>query len=540
MFEKFGSSQANSARIALGNCYILSGQHRLAKKTLDQCLSVCESRGFARTEAIAHEYLGDLLFEQGKTRQALQQYNKALEIGMRIAPRGDVVVEAERRRAEALAMLSRYDEAEQALDHGEEVASAIPEPYEAAVMSRIRMLVAAGRGKREEIQQAYRVAREKIWAMDEMVQRGRLLESWAFVLAAWDEPAQRREVLYEARNFYSAAGAKGCFDRVTRKLEWERHAEDESSSKPRFRYGMVVAHVSTSRHLDLLERYKDTYMPVLILGETGTGKELFARAVHELRGNNGAWVAVNCGAMPRELVEAELFGVVRGAYTGAVVDRPGVFERAHNGTLFLDEVGELPPGAQTRLLRALECGEVCRVGDTLTRKVKFRLVAATHRDLRLGVLEGWFRGDLYYRLEGVVLKVLPLRERREEIEHIARHFLVELEHQMGRSVTVDDRFWESLRAREWPGNVRQLRRAMERAVFGLDVGEVLRSEHLDESTDNPVLSFQEAQDLEREKVMRALTRTNWNKTAASAIVGLKRTTLLALMKRLGIPAKKPA
>jgi DNA-binding NtrC family response regulator/tetratricopeptide (TPR) repeat protein len=528
-----------SCSLALSQNRILTGHHRIAARDLEKAQASAAELGLSRHKALAYEFLGDLYLEQGKAKAALAEYDQALEIGMRIAPRGDVVAEAERRRADALVQLGRLEEAARALEHGEEVAAAIPEPYETAVMSRVRLSLVAANGTRDAIEAAYRVAREKVWAMDEKIQRARLLETWAFVLGAWEEQAQRREVLYEARNYYGAVGATGCFERVTRKLAMERMTEGEDGTRPRFRCGMVVAHASTARHLDLLERYRTAQLPVLILGETGTGKELIARAAHETSGGRGPWVAVNCGAMPRELVESELFGVVRGAYTGAVADRPGVFERAHGGTLFLDEVGELPLGAQTRLLRALESGEVCRIGDGLIRKVKFRLVAATHRDLKAGVREGWFRGDLYYRLEGLVLEVLPLRERRDEIEHLARHFMGELEHQLGRSILVDSRFWDALRSRDWPGNVRQLKRAVERAVLGLEPDELLRAEHLDEGPESRIVQKLESQDLERDRVVRALSRCNWNKTAACALLGMKRTTLVTLMKRIGVPLKRP-
>jgi DNA-binding NtrC family response regulator len=204
----------------------------------------------------------------------------------------------------------------------------------------------------------------------------------------------------------------------------------------------------------------------LILGESGTGKELTARAIHEHSPRrDGSFVAVNCSAIPVELVESELFGHVRGAFTGAITSRPGLFETAHRGTIFLDEVGDLPPAAQVKLLRVLQEGEVKRVGSNETRIIDARVVAATNVDLRERIAQGKFREDLFYRLNVVAIALPPLRERTEDIPLLAFHFLQKYASRTGRDVRrIAPEAMRVLARYRWPGNVRELENAIEHAV----------------------------------------------------------------------------
>jgi DNA-binding NtrC family response regulator len=217
--------------------------------------------------------------------------------------------------------------------------------------------------------------------------------------------------------------------------------------------------------------FAESSAPVMILGESGTGKDLFARVVHALSSRaRGAYVAVNCGAVPESLFESEMFGVTRGAYTDAI-DRPGHFEEADGGTLLLDEIGELSPRSQVKLLRALEERRVRRVGSTAERKIDVRVIAASNRPLRTDVETGRFRADLFYRLNILSVELAPLRERSEDIAFLAHHFL-----QGSRGVVPQgftDAALETLRAHPWPGNIRELRNLVERAELVAD-GNMIR------------------------------------------------------------------
>ncbi len=217
--------------------------------------------------------------------------------------------------------------------------------------------------------------------------------------------------------------------------------------------------------LRILEEVAATDTTVLILGETGTGKELAAEAVHESSPRSqGPYMVVDCAAVPKDLIESELFGHAKGAFTGATAERKGAFEAAHEGTVFIDEIGELPLDLQSRMLRVLERRQVKRVGENITRKVDVRIVAATNRDLAREVERGTFRQDLYFRLNVVMVRLPPLRERPDDIELLARQFLLDAPAPFGEALELKDDALARLKAYAWPGNVRELRNIIDRGA----------------------------------------------------------------------------
>ena len=295
---------------------------------------------------------------------------------------------------------------------------------------------------------------------------------------------------------------------------------------------------------------------VLLIGETGTGKELIARAIHEQgRRRRHPFVAVNCAAFPESLVESELFGHERGAFTGAFERKPGKFELADRGTLFLDEIGELPAGVQAKLLRVLQEREVTRIGGTKPIAVNARLVAATNRDLHQALRDGSFRQDLFYRLSVFPVTLPPLRQRLDDIPLLARHFVQRFAERQGRPRPhLTPAAIRALKDYHWPGNVRELQNVLERAVILARSGEITEAElALDDASADPpdipeapavpqppgesatrVVSFSEA---ERRAIHKALAMTGWRisgRGGAADLLGLKPTTLHAKMKRLGV------
>ena len=301
----------------------------------------------------------------------------------------------------------------------------------------------------------------------------------------------------------------------------------------------------------IIRRTATTDATVLINGESGTGKELAARALHgESKRASRPFVALNCSALPAELVESELFGHVKGAFTGAERDKVGLFEAAHDGTLFLDEIGDLAAAAQAKLLRVIAERAVSRVGDTRSQHVDVRLIAATNRPLEELVDAGRFREDLLFRLRVVTIEMPPLRDRREDITPLAVHFLAELAERHGRAVTdLAEDARRALLAYDWPGNVRELRNAIERAVVLAESDRIEASDLPEQVTGRPGplrpteaaladLSYSEAKSraietFERAFLEAALERHGGNISATARALGLHRQSLQKMLKRMG-------
>jgi len=301
---------------------------------------------------------------------------------------------------------------------------------------------------------------------------------------------------------------------------------------------------ATQKLVEGIRRVASTDSTVLIQGESGTGKELVARAIHAASPRKHRdMVSENFGSLTPTLVEAALFGVKKGAYTGADADRPGLFEVANGSTLFLDEVGEMPPEVQVRLLRVLEERTVTRLGETKPRKVDVRLIGATHKDLREETESGNFRSDLYYRLNVLRLNVAPLRERPEDIEPIARHLLADLNRKQSRRIKgFDAKAIEKLRQHHWPGNVRELRNVVESAVVYADT-DWIGADDLDIDRRGYGGRFESALELPHQEAIgefnkryfrRLLQRADGNKSRAAEMAGIDRTNLYKHLKRAGI------
>jgi len=306
--------------------------------------------------------------------------------------------------------------------------------------------------------------------------------------------------------------------------------------------GLVVASAAMRQALALVARVAEHSTTVLITGESGTGKEVIARAIHRAspRGSK-AFVGINCAAIPENLLESELFGHVRGAFTGATGDKVGLFEQANGGTLLLDEIGELPIGLQAKLLRVLQESEIRRVGDQKTRRVDARVLAATARDLEAEVRAGRFREDLFYRVNVVVIELPPLRDRREDIAPLARHFVARLAQRFGRPLSLSEDALAWLEQQEWPGNVRELENAIERAAV-LSRKEILEAgEFRSEAPRAAELAPPEGESLsevvaaaERQAIANALRAANGNRREAAKQLGVSLRTLFYKIDRYGI------
>ena len=293
--------------------------------------------------------------------------------------------------------------------------------------------------------------------------------------------------------------------------------------------------------LEQVERVAPTGSTVLIQGETGTGKELIAHAIHNISSRCGRpFVRLNCAAIPLDLLESELFGHEKGAFTGAIAQKIGRFELADKGTLFLDEVGDIPPALQPKLLRVLQEQEFERLGSTRTHQVDVRLVAATNRDLTEMVNRGEFRSDLYYRLNVFPVLLPPLRERREDIPALVTHFVEILGRRMGREIEhIPSETMSALSSYQWPGNIRELQNLIERAVILSNDGVLPNPLPAAETEQRAAISpgATTLRDSERTLILQTLETVGWiigGPKGAAAKLGLKRTTLIHKMQKLGI------
>ena len=309
--------------------------------------------------------------------------------------------------------------------------------------------------------------------------------------------------------------------------------------------GIISRNAAMGEIFSQIRKICDLKTTVLVLGESGTGKELVARAIHN-SGNRSQkpFVAINCGAIPENLLESVLFGYVRGAFTDAAGDRTGLFEEADGGTLFLDEIGELPLALQVKLLRVLQEEEIRRVGAPTSRKINVRVISATSRDLETDVSNGHFREDLYFRLNVFLIQLPPLRERIEDIPFLAEHFLAKNAAAMERAqLRIAPEAMRALMGYGWPGNIRELENVLERAMI-LSEGEVVAAEALPvtlrdglvmaKATADENLSIKKAEDaIERDLIRKALIKTNGNRTQAAKILEISHRSLLYKIKEFG-------
>src|SRR5205085_11856284 len=336
---------------------------------------------------------------------------------------------------------------------------------------------------------------------------------------------------------------------VSKELDVQRMRDENRSLKEalgkRYHYQNIVARSARMQEvLAIVERVAHTNSTVLLGGESGVGKDLIARAIHQnSRRASGPFVKINSTAIPDNLFESELFGYEKGAFTGANNSKPGKFELADKGSLFLDEIGDVPAPIQVKLLRVLQEREFERLGGTKTLKVDVRLMAATNKDLRAALEQGTFREDLYYRLNVVPIDIPPLREHKEDIPELAKHFLARFSQQNGKEIEIITQpALKLLIDYHWPGNVRQLENTVERAV-ALSADEIIDVDdiHLDSGPSKAVASaaplLPEGMTLEQwedEMIREALRRAQGNKSQAARMLGLSRNALRYRLSKIGV------
>ncbi|MBI1798348.1 MAG: sigma 54-interacting transcriptional regulator [Candidatus Eisenbacteria bacterium] len=523
--------------IGLGNVARLERRFAESETLLLAALERARGLSARREEVLAIEFLGELDSDRGRPEAALARYRDALALAERIAPGGDLVVELERRRAEALCALLRFDEALAALDRARRLARVTHDRLELAVTFRVAAEIATARGRREESAARWKTAVEQLTACRERLELGR---AWLGLGRAADDPREARRCFYLAGSLFSELTIPHWLEQS----EGDLHRLLGNSAEPlpsrpasllgrRHRAPSLVACSHAMRRVESMARRAAlTELSVLITGATGTGKELIARTIHSLSPRSGrAFLAVNCGALRADLALSQLFGHRKGAFTGAHADGVGLVEAANGGTLFLDEVGELPHDVQVTLLRFLESGEYLRLGETQVRRADVRVIAATNRELREGDGERLFRRDLLFRLNEIGIRLPSLSERAEDIVPLARHFLAFYGGMDGPHLEPDSE--SVLLSHAWPGNVRELENVMKRmAALHAGTGRIDATELL------PFLGSpapaRASSDDERTAILSAMAEAGGNKSRVAERLGVSRKTLYARLKRLHI------
>jgi DNA-binding NtrC family response regulator len=534
--------------IGLGNVARLEKRFGDAESLLSHALERARTLSARREEVLAIEFLGELDFDRGRPEAALARYRDALALAARIAPEGDLVVELERRRAEALAALGRLDEAEASARRAQLLARSTHDRLELAVTDRVIAAIATLRGRTDDAIGLWRTAVTRIAECHERLELGR---AWIGLGRVTTDPREARRAFYLAGGLFSELSSPSYLEQAEGELHRVLGGSEPIPVRPasvlgrRHRAPGLVACSSEMRRVEALARRAAmTELSVLITGATGSGKELIARTIHGLSPRAGkSFLAVNCGALRADLALSQLFGHRKGAFTGAHAEGVGLVEAAHGGTLFLDEVGELPHDVQVTLLRFLESGEYLRLGETQVRRADVRVIAATNRELRGGEGERMFRRDLLFRLNEIEIRLPSLRERAGDIIPLARHFLAFYGGIEGPRLTADAE--AVLLSHPWHGNVRELENVMKR-VGALHAGdsEIDAAALLpflgDDFTSEPLAARARrvtddraavAAD-ERAAILEAYQKARGNKSRVAELLGISRKTLYARLKRL--------
>ena len=521
----------------------------------------------SRASLLTTEFLGDIHLEQEQAEAALKHYDEVWPKTLALVPKGDIVAELRRRRAECYLLLGHHAEAHEEALTGLQHCRELGDRYEEAATYRVLALAAAATGKPDEAKKWFDQGFAYYEDIETPFEWGKLWMSYGDWLAGQNAGAHadKRGALdayRAAEEHFERMGAEGKLvmararmqqltdamgpatltaDRPLReRLRAPRRPRMTAEIERRIEwayetFGLVTRNRSLLEMLSQCAKLAEGSLPILVLGESGTGKELIAQGIHKLSDRRGQYLPVNCSAIPHDVFESELFGHVAGAFTGATRDKAGIFEVCDGGTVFLDEIGEMPQELQARLLRYLESGEFRRVGSSRNLRSDTRLIAATNRE-RASLKNGTgFRTDLYYRLAHAVVTLPPLRQRGDDVELLVEHFLEHLSAKAHKAVFLSDEAWVALVEHPWPGNVRELRSTIQRIVLLATSGAEVPAESFElDETDVPTNLTEETVLVEKRRIEDAIQKTAGNKSEAARLLGLSRTTMLSKMKRYGM------
>jgi DNA-binding NtrC family response regulator len=515
------------------------GEFTEARDTAQVALDYANRTGYGRGVVLGLEELADVDVAEGQLDIAEERLTNALERARAIAPTGDLVYEVSWRLARVLTQRGRASDAQPFAEEASRLADASSDRREAGNARVALGLVHVALHRTETARQEFDLAIDEFRRIGTPYELAKALEASS---SAETEPTVRRRRLEEARRLFSELGAAPALARLDR-----GRAPSEASSGPATEevataLAFVTQDEEVERILALAADLAGTDATVLIEGETGTGKELVARFLHDAGPRaDGPFLPLSCAEVSAQLIESELFGHQRGAFTGAVASRAGLFEAAQKGTLFLDEIDKAPLDLQGKLLRVIESRVVRPVGSSQFRSIDARIVCATNRDLKKLAEGGEFLQDLYYRLAGFLLRLPPLRERPGDVRVLAQHFLDEYASRLVHARwSLSPAVATALESYDWPGNVRELKNVMESSAFRARSDSEIAREHLPEDL-QAAAGDEEATTLpakiaafERRHIVDAMRRANGVKTEAARILGVSRKGLLDRLRRLGL------
>lgn len=586
--------------LSLAYLSILLRRFSEGEEYLKMAHRIISKNGYAREEAIYHEYSGELAAVQGDREAARRHYLEAIDLGRKIAPESAIVSQAYRLLAELQVETGELKEASASCEKSLSASKGVGERLEEAVVYRTLGRICSRNGNPSQVKQNFDQATQLLGEMGVKFELARTYldmgkcESFNFwermrflgraedLASRLDTPYYLAKVHLAFAQFFvqndrlAAAGdflgkARSIFEELNEKTDLESLADVEEKIRPSLPSGrsasagsspscsfadMITQDSATLSILENVRQVKDLDITILLEGDTGTGKDHLAKIIHHA-GNrkNGKFVAVTCAALPEGLFESELFGHKRGAFTGAVADKRGLVDEAREGTLYLDEIAEVPLSIQVKLLRAIEEKEVVPVGEVKPRKVDFRVIAATNRDLDKLVEEGKFRSDLFYRLNGIRFRLPPLKERRDDIPLLVAHFLqkcaVNGVSQNGKGPAgpaskvpkVDPKVMKLLVNYGWPGNVRELEYDVVRMFISCRgeqritleaLGDALKKYTEQKVPASPSSLLHKTDQYVKAEIEKALAQSNGVKAQAARLLGIDEALLRYKMKRLEI------
>jgi len=593
--------------LSLGYLSILLREFPKGEEYLQEAFRIIFENSFAREAAIYHEYSGEMAFVQGEWERAYQHYLKAIELGEQIAPQSAIISQAYRLKAELEAERGELEKAVKSCEQSLLASKRIGERLEEAITYRILGRVYSQNGHPELVKKNFTQSTnmlEEIGVKHELAKAyldmGKsngfnFWEKMKFLARAEDLASQLDSSYYLAKihatlaELYLQNGtpdeamryftqAKCVFERLNEKADLKLLSALEkklcsirspqqvisvNSSSDSSCANFITQDKTTLDILKTINQVKDSDITIVLEGETGTGKDLLAKWIHYTSNRKAhKFVVVNCAALPETLFESELFGHKKGSFTGAVADKSGLLDEAGEGTLYLDEIGEVPLSVQVKLLRAIEEKEITRIGEVKPRKVDFRVIAATNRDLDELVKEGKFRSDLFYRLNVIRYKLPPLREKKEDVPLLAEHFLKKYSpsgtkqlspegdpSSLSKVPTLDPKIMELFLNYDWPGNVRELENEVKRlliASFGEGrISCELLVQGLKKFTNGskfgvngkssqPHSLLSQLDKYEREQIEKALAKCNGVKTRAARLLNIDEALLRYKMKKYNI------